>query len=129
MFTGIIQGVGTVRSIEPRGGDVTMTFDTGGVSLADVDTGGSIAVNGACLTAVRHAEGWFTADVSRETLNLTTLGEWTPGTRVNLEKALSTGSGACWRGTTTVARCGWSSRCRPNWPATSRARARCAWTG
>ncbi len=91
MFTGIIQGVGTVRSIEPRGGDVTMTFDTGGVSLADVDTGGSIAVNGACLTAVRHAEGWFTADVSRETLNLTTLGEWTPGTRVNLEKALTAG--------------------------------------
>ncbi len=91
MFTGIIQGVGTVRSIEPRGGDVTMTFDTGAVSLADVETGGSIAVNGACLTAVRHATDWFTADVSRETLNLTTLGAWVPGTRVNLEKALTAG--------------------------------------
>ena len=91
MFTGIIQGVGTVRSVEPRGGDVTLTFDTGAVSLADVETGGSIAVNGACLTAVRHEAGWFTADVSRETLNLTTLGEWVPGTRVNLEKALTAG--------------------------------------
>ena len=91
MFTGIIQGVGTVRSVEARGGDVAITFDTGAVALDDVELGGSIAVNGACLTAVRRESRQFTADVSRETLSLTTLGEWAPGTRVNLEKALQAG--------------------------------------
>ncbi|HEX7373474.1 MAG TPA: riboflavin synthase [Steroidobacteraceae bacterium] len=91
MFTGIIQGVGTVRAIEPRGGDVTITFDTGDVPLDEVELGGSIAVNGACLTAVRRESREFTADVSRETLSLTTLGEWLPGTRVNIEKALQAG--------------------------------------
>ena len=40
MFTGIVQGVGTVRAIEPRGGDVTLVFDTAGVSLADIEPGG-----------------------------------------------------------------------------------------
>lgn len=91
MFTGIIQGVGTVRSVEPRGGDVTITFDTGAVALDDVELGGSIAVNGACLTAIRCESHQFTADVSRETLGLTTLGDWVPGTQVNLEKALQAG--------------------------------------
>ena len=42
MFTGIVQGVGTVRAIEPRGGDVTLVFDTAGVSLADLELGGSV---------------------------------------------------------------------------------------
>jgi riboflavin synthase len=91
MFTGIIQGVGTVRSIEPHGGDVTIAFDTGNVPLDEVEIGGSIAVNGVCLTATRRESRMFTADVSRETLSLTTLGEWAPGSRVNLEKALQAG--------------------------------------
>lgn len=91
MFTGIVQGVGTVVHIEPRGGDVTITFDTGEVTLDDVGLGGSIAVNGVCLTAVRRESRSFAADVSRETLGLTTLGDWTPGTRVNVEKALQAG--------------------------------------
>jgi riboflavin synthase len=91
MFTGIVQGVATVRAIEPRGGDVTLVFDTAGISLADIELGGSIAVSGVCLTATRFDGGSFAADVSRETLSLTTLGDWVAGTRVNLEKALLAG--------------------------------------
>jgi riboflavin synthase len=91
MFTGIVQGVGTVRAIEPRGGDVTLVFDTAGVSLADIELGGSVAVSGVCLTATRFDSSSFAADVSRETLSLTTLGDWVVGSRVNLEKALRAG--------------------------------------
>jgi riboflavin synthase len=91
MFTGIVQGVGTVRAIEPRGGDVTLVFDTAEVSLADIELGGSIAVSGVCLTATRFDASSFAADVSRETLSLTTLGDQVVGSRVNLEKALRAG--------------------------------------
>ena len=91
MFTGIVQGIGSIRAVEPRGGDVTLWIDTGSVSLADVQVGGSIAVNGACLTATRLDGNAFAADVSRETLTLTTLGSATPGTPVNIEKALQAG--------------------------------------
>jgi riboflavin synthase len=91
MFTGIVQGVGTVRAIEPRGGDVTLVIDAGQVPLAGVELGGSIAVSGVCLTATRLDGTQFQADVSRETLSLTTLGERSVGSRVNLEKALLAG--------------------------------------
>jgi riboflavin synthase len=91
MFTGIVQGVATVRAIEPRGGDVSLVFDTAGISLADIELGGSIAVSGVCLTATRFDAASFAADVSRETLSLTTLGSWVVGSRVNLEKALLAG--------------------------------------
>jgi riboflavin synthase len=91
MFTGIVQGVGKVRSIEPRGGDVRMWIDTGAVALGDVTLGGSIAVNGCCLTAIELEHAAFAADLSRETLSLTTAGRWSPGTPVNLEKALTAG--------------------------------------
>lgn len=91
MFTGIVQGVGRVRAIEPRGGDVTIVFETGEVSLEGIELGGSIAVSGVCLTATQFDRSSFAADVSRETLALTTLGDWRPGTRVNLEKALLAG--------------------------------------
>jgi riboflavin synthase len=91
MFTGIVQGVGTVRAVEPRGGDVTFVFDTGDVTLEGVELGGSIAVSGVCLTATQFDRSSFRADVSRETLALTKLGDFTAGTRVNLEKALLAG--------------------------------------
>ena len=91
MFTGIVQGVGRVRSVEPHGGDVTLWFDAGELSLTGIEIGGSIAVSGACLTAVQFEPHAFAADVSRETLSLTTAGNWTPGTRINLEKALTAG--------------------------------------
>ena len=91
MFTGIVQGMGRIRSVEPRGGDVTMWIETGDVSLAGIELGGSIAVNGCCLTAIECEPNAFKADLSRETLSLTTAGEWAPGTRVNVEKALTAG--------------------------------------
>lgn len=91
MFTGIVQGMGSVRAIEPRGGDATLVFDTGNVSLAGIELGGSIAVNGVCLTATQFDASSFRADVSRETLTLTTLGECTVGAPVNIEKALLAG--------------------------------------
>jgi riboflavin synthase len=89
MFTGIIQSVGEIRRLEPRGGDVRLAVGTGKLPIADVALGDSIAVNGVCLTAVALAADAFSADVSRETLSLTTLGDLTPGSRVNLEKALT----------------------------------------
>jgi riboflavin synthase len=91
MFTGIVQGVGRIRAVEPHGGDVTMWIETGDVPLAGVEIGGSIAVNGCCLTAVELETNAFKADLSRETLTLTTAGQWQPGTAVNLEKALTAG--------------------------------------
>ena len=89
MFTGIIQAVGQVRRLEPRGGDVRISLATGKLDLGDVALGDSIAVNGVCLTAVELASDGFAADVSRESLNLTTLGGLVSGSRVNLEKALT----------------------------------------
>jgi len=89
MFTGIIQAVGEVRSLEPRGGDVRLTVATGKLGMEGVVLGDSIAVNGVCLTAVALDGPSFAADVSRETLSLTTLGDLKTGSRVNLEKALT----------------------------------------
>ena len=89
MFTGIIQSVGRLQRLEPRGGDVRLTIETGTLSLVDARLGDSIAVNGVCLTAVELTGQSFAADVSRETLTLTTLGALKSGARVNLEKALT----------------------------------------
>ena len=91
MFTGIVAGMGRVVAVEPRGGDVTIRIDTGDLAVGDVGLGGSIAVNGVCLTATQLEAHAFSADVSVETLSLTTLGAWRAGARVNLEKALRAG--------------------------------------
>lgn len=91
MFTGIVQAVGNVRAIVPKGGDAEMTFETGGLDLANVAIGDSISVNGCCLTVTRFDDRSFAADVSRETLNVTTLARLRAGDRVNLEKALCAG--------------------------------------
>ncbi len=88
MFTGIIQTVGRVVRLEPRGGDVRLAVDTAGLDLTDVQPGDSIAVSGVCLTAVALEPHGFAADVSNETLSLTTLGQLKAGDPVNLEKAL-----------------------------------------
>jgi riboflavin synthase len=89
MFTGIIQAIGTVAAVEDRGGDRSFTLRTGKLDLADVQLGDSIAVNGVCLTAVALPGDGFRADVSAETLSLTTLATLKRGSRVNLEKALT----------------------------------------
>ena len=92
MFTGIIQAVGSIRVIEERDGDRRITIDTGGLALERAELGDSIAVNGVCLTAVEFESGAFVADVSRETLAVTTLEQLVPGARVNLEPALTLGT-------------------------------------
>ncbi len=88
MFTGIISAIGDIADLEQRGGDVRLTIRTGNLGLSDVQLGDSIACNGACLTAVELTGEGFVADVSVETLNLTTIGNWKTGSRINLEKAM-----------------------------------------
>jgi riboflavin synthase len=89
MFTGIIQSVGTIADLQPKGGDIALLVNTGKLDISDVELGDSIAVNGVCLTAVSFTTTGFTADVSRETLSLTSLGSLSKGSEVNLEKALT----------------------------------------
>ena len=89
MFTGIITAVGTIAALQPRGGDMRLRIDTGKLDLSDVQLGDSIAVSGVCLTAIELPGDGFWADASRETLELTILGEIAPGMQVNLEKALT----------------------------------------
>lgn len=89
MFTGIIESIGTIRDMQPKGGDMRLTIATGKLDMSDVALGDSIAVNGVCLTAVALDHGNFSADVSRETLSLTSLGHLARGSKVNLEKALT----------------------------------------
>jgi riboflavin synthase len=95
MFTGLIQAVGRLAAREPLGGDVRLRFAVGALPFADVQLGESIACNGACLTVVAFEAaaggGWFEADVSTETLALTTLGALPEGAAVNLERALRLG--------------------------------------
>ena len=92
MFTGIIEAVGTVRDVAARGGDARLEVETGALDMSDVRLGDSIAVNGVCLTVVEQGDHWFAADVSGETLALTSIGGLTAGSRVNLEKAMSAGA-------------------------------------
>ncbi|SKA90778.1 riboflavin synthase alpha chain [Thiothrix eikelboomii] len=89
MFTGIIQAIGQIRAMQAIGGDLRLTIATGKLELSDVQLGDSIAVNGVCLTAVVLEDSSFSADVSRETLSLTSLGQLNLGASVNLEKALT----------------------------------------
>lgn len=89
MFTGIIEAVGRVRAIEQRGGDLRLLLDTGEMDLSSSRLGDSIACNGVCLTAVELSAKGYAADVSRETLEHTSLGGLKVGARVNLERALT----------------------------------------
>ena len=88
MFTGLIQGVGRLRALEPREGDIRIHVDTGSLPFDAVEMGESIAVNGVCLTVVGFDGASFSADVSTETLSLTTLGGLAEGAQLNLERAL-----------------------------------------
>ncbi len=91
MFTGIVAAVGKISSVKPlEGGSfagVRLEIDAGGLPLADVGLGDSIAINGACMTVVAKTDTAFSVDVSRESLNCTA-GLDAPG-EVNLEKALT----------------------------------------
>jgi len=89
MFTGIIQAVGSVASMQDIGGDKRVRIETASLPLEDVELGDSIAVSGVCLTVIeKHADG-FSADVSGETLSRTGLGDLKKASAVNLEKAVT----------------------------------------
>ncbi|XID74842.1 riboflavin synthase [Alkanindiges sp. WGS2144] len=88
MFTGIIEAVGKVASIQHSAGDVHLRIDAGTLDMDDVKLGDSIATSGVCLTVTDFGKGWYTADVSLETISRSTLKQWKTGSRVNLEKAL-----------------------------------------
>jgi riboflavin synthase len=88
MFTGIISAIGRVEKKENVGGDIRLSIDAGDLNLSDVGLGDSVACNGACLTAVELTSAGFIVDVSVETINLTDIGQWCVGQRINLEKAM-----------------------------------------
>ncbi len=88
MFTGIIEELGVVRSIERRGEGARIVIVARTVTKGSRD-GDSIAVNGVCLTALDVRQDSFAADGSRETLDRSTLGRLRPGSPVNLERAVT----------------------------------------
>ncbi len=94
MFTGIVTDVGRVRAIRDTNRDRRFEIETA-FDMATVAMGASIACSGCCLTVVDKGgaggEGWFAAEVSGETLSATTLGSWTTGAGVNLERAARAG--------------------------------------
>lgn len=89
MFTGIIQSIGQVSALEPKGDDLRVRILTGKLELGKVELGDSIAVNGVCLTVVDLPGDGFWADVSGETIKRTGFTNIQVGTKVNLEKALT----------------------------------------
>jgi riboflavin synthase len=91
MFTGIVQDVGRIQQREMRDGDMRLTIAVDRLDLARAAVGDSICVQGVCLTVTARTDRSFTADVSRETLALTTLGELDHLAAVNLEPALRAG--------------------------------------
>ena len=90
MFTGIITDIGQVRAIKDTNRDrrfeITTAYD-----LGTIDIGASIAHSGCCLTVVEKGDDWFAVEVSAESLSLTTLSQWSLGTRINLERATKVG--------------------------------------
>ncbi len=91
MFTGIVKAMGTIASMETRGGDVRLRVESDGLPWSDYEVGESICVNGVCLTAVELHDDGFDTDVSVETLDVTALSTLAQGSPVNLEPSLSLG--------------------------------------
>lgn len=89
MFTGIVEAIGEVAGMEPRGGDLRLRVHTGRLDLSDVEVGDSICTSGCCLTVTELPGDGYWCDVSNETLASTTLGGLSVGSRVNLEKSLT----------------------------------------
>ncbi|MBV1867956.1 MAG: riboflavin synthase, partial [Marinosulfonomonas sp.] len=94
MFTGIITDIGTVLEVEQRG-DLRARIGTG-YDIEGIDIGASIACDGVCLTVIAlgsDPQNWFDVEISAETVALTNIGRngWTPGKRINLERALKVG--------------------------------------
>ncbi|BCN23418.1 riboflavin synthase [Vibrio alfacsensis] len=88
MFTGIVEAVGKLAAITPKGEDITVTVEVGKLDMSDVKLGDSIATNGVCLTVVDFGSHYYSADLSLETLNKTGFAAYQVGDKVNLEKAM-----------------------------------------
>ncbi len=91
MFTGIIAAIGKVESLQAKGGDIRLQITSADLDLTDISLGDSIANNGVCLTVVAMDNAKISFDVSRETLDCTSLGSLSAGSQVNLEKSLAVG--------------------------------------
>ena len=89
MFTGIVTDLGTIVSLDQQG-DLRARIQTG-YDTAGIDMGASIASDGVCLTVVDLGPSWYDVQISAETVNMTNVGAWTVGKRVNLERALKVG--------------------------------------
>jgi riboflavin synthase len=89
MFTGIITDIGTIEAIEHRG-DLRVRIATA-YDTATVDLGASISCSGVCLTVIDKGPGWFTVDVSGETVSRSAQGQWSEGRKLNLERAMKLG--------------------------------------
>lgn len=88
MFTGIIEETGVIRAVQRGAKSAVLTVEAKKI-LEDVHIGDSIATNGVCLTVTSVRGSCFTADVMNETLRRSSLGDLTPGSRVNLERAMA----------------------------------------
>ncbi len=88
MFTGIIQAIGSISDIDSMDDDSRFVFNTGKMELSDMALGDSISVNGVCLSIIEKEANSFSADLSKETLSLTTFSNLKVGSRINLEKAM-----------------------------------------
>ena len=88
MFTGIIEAVGQIETLQPRGDDIRLTVSVDKLDMGDVALGDSIATNGVCLTVTDFSAQHFCADVSPETIKRTGFANYSAGSKVNLEKAL-----------------------------------------
>ena len=91
MFTGIIEEIGAVTAIEPSGDGVRLSVRAP-LAISDAAHGDSISVNGVCLTVVDSDDTSFTADVMRQTLDMSTLAALAPGRPVNIERATAVGT-------------------------------------
>ena len=89
MFTGIVTDLGTIISLDQQG-DLRARIQTG-YDTAGIDMGASIASDGVCLTVVDLGPDWYDVQISAESVNMTNLGKWAVGKRVNLERALKVG--------------------------------------
>lgn len=89
MFTGIIEAVGTLAALTPKGEDVTIAVKSPTLDLSDVKLGDSIATNGVCLTVIELMADGYKADLSLETIKRSGFAQYKVGDRVNLEKALT----------------------------------------
>ncbi|MCV2883222.1 riboflavin synthase [Aestuariibacter sp. AA17] len=88
MFTGIIEAVGHIETLLPKGDDIRLTVNVGKLDMSDVALGDSIATNGVCLTVTGFSDTHFCADVSPETIKKTGFAQYSAGGKVNLEKAM-----------------------------------------